>query len=180
MQFRLATPADKKQVVAVLEDGRASLAAQGSDQWQGGAPFESIVTADIEAHVLWVAEIDGTIVGTITIIETGEDDYRRIESGAWLTNSAHSPAQGTVTYAVFHRVAVHHNYLRQGVASFLLESGCKLAHEHGLTSVRVDTHEKNIPMQTGFVCNGFSRCCEITITNPFEPTKKRIGFERIL
>ncbi len=181
MQFRLADPTDLDAVVSVLLDGRSSLAEQGSDQWQGGAPFESIAAYDIDERTLWVAvDDDDKIIGTVTIIEYGEDDYRHVKSGSWLTESANALCEGTVTYAVFHRLAVHHEHVRQGVASFMLKSGCAIEKEHDMKSVRVDTHELNKPMQHGFISCGFTRCCEITITNPYEPTKKRIGFECIL
>ncbi len=42
MILRQATPQDLERVVSILEDGRAALAAQGLDQWQGGAPFAEI------------------------------------------------------------------------------------------------------------------------------------------
>ena len=181
MLFRLATSQDLNAAVAILHDGRASLAAQGSDQWQGGAPFEDMAAHDIDAGALWVAENnEGVLVGVITLLTCGEDDYRRVEHGAWLTDSANALSEGTVSYAVLHRLAVHHSYVRQGVATFLLQSSFEQARKLGMKSVRVDTHEKNLPMQHGFLQCGMTQCCDITITSPFEPTKERVGFEILL
>ena len=68
----------------------------------------------------------------------------------------------------------------RGVATFLLERSIELARARGFASVRVDTHEGNLPMQGAFLKCGFVRCCEIEITSPIEPNKKRIGFELVL
>ena len=181
MILRQATPQDLERVIAILNDGRTALAAQGLDQWQGGAPFAKIAEQDIADGTLWVAVNENDMpIGTVTYVYGGEADYSNITAGAWLTQSANCPAEGEATYPVLHRVAVKSDATRQGVATFLLTTCFARAQNEGFLSVRVDTHEGNTRMQHTFEKCGMTRCCEIEITNPFEPTKKRIGFEIVL
>ena len=201
MILKQATERDFDAVMHVIEDGRASLAALGIDQWQGGGPNEAMVHADIAAGCTYMAVADeddaraatpgasavspGDVLGTLAFVEGGEADYDNVTSGAWLTASPNTPQAAAaigepVRYATLHRVAVSAAAKRRGVATFLIERSADLARERGLKSLRADTHEGNIPMQRTFEKLGFSRCCDIRLTNPLEPTKKRIGYERVL
>ena len=122
----------------------------------------------------------GTILGAIALFEGGEADYDTVTEGAWLTSSPNTPRDGAATYLVMHRLAVSAKARRRGVANALLTAGVERARELGLTSVRVDTHEGNVPMQRGFEKAGFTRCCAIEISDPGELSRRRIGFELVL
>lgn len=201
MRIRQATKDNLEAVIGVIADGKAALAAQGLDQWQGGNPTPQTIEEDIAGGHTWVAVAEqsdtareapcsdmacasrlapGAILGAIAYFEAGEADYDNVTEGAWLTDSANRPEAGAVTYAVLHRLAVGARARRRGVASALLQAGVERARKRGLASVRVDTHEGNLPMQHGFEKCGFVRCCAIEITNPGEITKRRIGFELLL
>lgn len=208
MIFRQATMEDFDAVVSLTIQGRAALAAQGLDQWQGGNPTPEEIRADISAGYAMVAVVDeseedaalfgpshvcegdvcymvpalpaGTVVGTLAFVDTGEADYDRIMEGAWLEDLVNDPAQGEIQFVALHRIAVARAAARKGVASFMLRASEGLARQRGLRSVRADTHEGNIPMQHGFEKFGMTRCCVVDITNPLEPTKKRIGYEKVL
>lgn len=200
MIIRPATFDDLSAVLSIIDDGKAALAALGLDQWQGGNPSRERVEADIEAGYTRVAvdEETGAILGTTAFCDCGEPDYDNVVDGAWLTESPNGvgedagedagkgaaegagDCQNPVRYIALHRVAVAANARRRGVASFLVTSGIEEARSRGFASVRVDTHERNIPMQSTFTKCGMTRCCEIRLTNPLESNKKRIGFEIVL
>lgn len=181
MHFRPATPEDFDAVVAITTAGREFLASQGLDQWQGGNPSPERVREDIERgyDYLAVDEQTGEPLGVVAFCGEAEPDYANVTSGAWLTEAPNDPGQPS-PYAVLHRMAVATAGRRGGVASFLLQECLDLARERGFTSVRVDTHHGNLPMQGCFSKNGFTRCCDILITSPIEPTKERVGFEIVL
>lgn len=197
MIFRQATLDDFDTVMAIIEDGRAALAKLGIDQWQGGSPNARMVREDMAQGCTMVAVLEeqdcppdgafapGTIAGTLAFVDSGEPDYSRITSGAWLTGSPNSPEESQAariapTYATLHRLATSANATRRGVASFMVHASMDLARERGLKSVRADTHEGNEPMQHTFEKCGMTRCCEIELSSPTEPTKKRIGYEIVL
>lgn len=181
MQFRPATLDDFDAVVAITTAGREFLASQGLDQWQGGNPSPERVREDIERgyDYLAVDETTGEPLGVVAFCGEAEPDYANVTAGAWLTEAPNDPALPS-PYAVLHRMAVAATGRRGGVASFLLQRCLDLARERGFASVRVDTHHGNLPMQGCFAKNGFTRCCDILITSPIEPTKGRVGYEIVL
>lgn len=182
MQFRPATSADFDDILRITTAAREYLAAQGSDQWAGGNPTPERIREDIARGFdqLAVDEPTGAVLGVVAAVGEPEADYDNLTSGAWLTQASNDPAQGPSTYMVLHRMAVAPEARRRGVATFLLAECLKLARARGFVSVRVDTHHKNVPMQGGFEKAGFTRCCELLITSPLEPTKERIGYEIVL
>lgn len=192
MLFRQATPEEFDRVMEIIEDGRAALADLGIDQWQNGSPNADMVRNDMKAGCTMVVVLEagdadgvlraGDIVGTLAFVDSGEPDYGRMLSGAWVVPSPNSADEacetGTaVSYATLHRVAVAANAKRRGVARFMVRASMELAEDRGLKSVRADTHEGNIPMQRTFERCGMTRCCEIELSNERELTRKRIGYE---
>lgn len=187
MIFRQANAADLDAVMAVIEDGRASLANLGLDQWQGAEPSRDTIASDIARGLSYLVsdDADETVLATVCFWDCGEPDYDRLSSGAWLTESPNSQEAARalnvpITYAALHRLASSAASRRKGVASFMIRSCFDLTREKGLVSVRADTHAGNIPMQRTFEKLGMSRCCEVQITNPTEATKLRIGYEIVL
>lgn len=181
MLFRIADESDFDAIVAITAAGRAYLAEQGLDQWQGGNPTPERVREDIARGFdrLAVDEGGGEPLGVAALCGEAEPDYANVTAGAWLTPAPNDPALPS-PYAVVHRLAVAPAARRAGVASFLLRGCLDEARARGFASVRVDTHPGNLPMQACFAKCGFARCCDILITSPIEPTKERVGFEAVL
>ena len=199
MQFRSASAEEFEAVMAIIEDGRASLAGLGIDQWQNGSPNAQMVQADLAAGSTMVAVENGKPIGTLSFVTTGEPDYARPTFGSWLSDRPSEgeaeadenrpsggsaeievPVDASCDYVTIHRVAVAARAAKRGVASFMMQSAIELAQSLGFRSVRVDTHEGNIPMQRMLQKNGFRYCCDIELSTPDEPTKKRLGYEILL
>ena len=58
----------------------------------------------------------------------------------------------------------------------MIEHACKLAKAEGASSVRIDTHEDNIPMQNMIEKNGFKKCGIIYLLDG----NKRLAYEKIV
>lgn len=160
----------------ILADGRASLAALGIDQWQGGYPHRAVVEADVERGDSYVVEDGGAVVATAMIGFAGERDYDRIEEGAWLTPcTSEDPS-----YGVVHRVAVASDAKGRGAATFLLARAEDLARANGSASVRIDTHPGNAPMRRLLAKAGYAQCGVICIAHAEEATPERIAYERLV
>ena len=143
MQFRRTCACDIDRIMSILADGRASLAALGIDQWQGGYPHRAVIEDDTARGDSYVVEADDRIVATAMIGFSGERDYDRIEEGSWLTScTSERPC-----YGVVHRVAVASDGKNRGAATFLLARAEELARANGSASVRIDTHPGNAPMR---------------------------------
>ena len=101
----------------------------------------------------------GRIVGTFVFFVGHEPVYDVITNGAW---HAEKP------YGVIHRVASDGVTRGVGRASF---DYCASQADY----LRIDTHEKNRPMQQALERYGFQRCGGVT----YEPGKERIGFDYV-
>lgn len=169
--YRRAKLADLPQVMAVLADGREFLKSQGLNQWQKGYPSEDIIIGDMEKGFCWVFEEDGVIAGTLAIVTEADPCYADID-GQWKIDGDN--------YIASHRVAVGAEYRSSGLARQMLELAADLAVGWGRASVRIDTHESNIPMQKLLGKCGFHRCGEVHIVGGIEDGQMRVAFEKVI
>ncbi|MBC5582779.1 GNAT family N-acetyltransferase [Eggerthella guodeyinii] len=176
MQFRRTCACDIDRIMTILADGRASLAALGIDQWQGGYPHRAVIEADVARGESYVVEDGGRIIATAMVGFAGERDYDRIDEGAWLT----SCSSDRPTYGVVHRVAVASDGKNRGAATFLLARAEDLARANGSASVRIDTHPGNAPMRGLLEKAGYAQCGVIYIAHAEEGTPERIAYERLV
>ena len=162
--------------MSILADGRASLAALGIDQWQGGYPHRAVIEDDTARGDSYVVEADDRIVATAMIGFSGERDYDRIEEGSWLTScTSERPC-----YGVVHRVAVASDGTTRGAATFLLARAEELARANGSASVRIDTHPGIAPMRKLLAKAGYEQCGIIYIAHAEGGTPERIASERLV
>lgn len=81
--------------------------------------------------------------------------YLNIE-GKWLNQD---------NYMVIHRIAVKEEYLGQGIAKKLINHAINYAQNNNSTSIKIDTHPKNIPMNNLINSLNFTFCGIIKLTD---------------
>ena len=147
------------QIMSIYDRARRFMAQSGNpDQWGTTHPTETMVRQDIaqgKCHVVMDAE---KILAVFYFAVESDPTYSYIE-GAWLNDAP---------YGVIHRIAVGEN--GKGVAAACFDFA--LGHCENL---RIDTHEKNIPMQRCLAKNGFHRCGIIYLENG-DP---RIAYQKV-
>ena len=111
--------------------------------------------------------MDGEIAATGVVSFRKEEAYTRIYEGRWRSVGG---------YAVIHRVAVAQKYQGRQLSSAFMELAKRLCRERGLRSVRADTHEQNLPMQTVLRNNGFQYCGIVYLASG----AKRLAFEKVI
>lgn len=166
VHFTLATLTDLPEILLVIDDGRAALKLQNSGQWQDGTPSEQTIRNDIEAHHFYVAKLDNQVIGVLALLDH-DVAYDHLLTGTW---------DDKVPYKVIHRFAVLRPYTNQGVASMMLKAAEQLAKMDGVDLIRIDTHEKNLPMTKLLLKNRY----QIKGTTLIEGTKLRTVFEKYL
>lgn len=119
----------------------------GNLQWDDHYPNDFAFISDIEKGLLWVAEIDGKIVGIAAITTDQAPEYADV---GW---------DITETAIVVHRLAVDLAYRGRGIAAALMQQAESLASQRGIQAVRVDTNTENQATQKllpklGYVCAG--------------------------
>lgn len=155
-----ATLSQLSQIMAIYERARAFMAQTGNpDQWGMAYPPEEMIRQDIHDGKSYVNLKDGNIAAVFYFAVEADPTYGYIE-GAWLNDQP---------YGVIHRIAVGEN--GKGVAA---ECFAFAASRCG--NLRIDTHEKNIPMQRCLAKNGFLRCGMIYL----EDGDPRIAYQKVI
>ena len=168
---RKTKPEDIPAIMNIIRDAQASMKLLGISQWQNGYPNENSFAKDIAKGISCVYEEEGEIVATAAIFTAPEPDYANIYEGEWKTKG---------NYGVVHRIAVKKEVKRGGYAAKMIEHAAELTHTAGYGSIRIDTHEGNIPMRTFLKKQGFEECGIIYLSNEGCVENKRIAYEKIL
>lgn len=152
MKIRKTTEKDLTAVLALYAQARIFMAKNGNpDQWGDGYPEPELVEWDIARENSYVcveiteAKGQEEILAVFFYSTEADADYAVIEGGDWLSDAP---------YGVVHRIAASSR--RRGVASFCLDwayAACG--------NLRIDTHEKNIPMRKLLQKQGFAYCGKI-------------------
>lgn len=170
MEFITAAAEHIDAICRITDQAKAQLKGLGVDQWQRGYPNREVWLEDITKGAAWVAVEDGTVLGAFAFQTEPEPAYAVIE-GAWLAE---------LPYASLHRVCVADEYKGRGLAGRLFAHGIEMARELGLESVRIDTHQGNLPMQRAIARAGFTYCGVIRLVGGMEDGSERIAFELLL
>lgn len=147
MQIRKATKNDIPSIVSIMNEAKAYFKENQIPQWQNanGYPNEIDVQKDIDANGAWVVTHQDRVVAYSFIREYMEPNYLHIE-GKWLNNDP---------YAVVHRTCVENSMKGKHISGMFIEKAKDICKENGISSIRVDTHEKNISMQKMLEKHGF-------------------------
>lgn len=162
---------DIPEIMNIIRDAQASMKLLGISQWQNGYPNENSFAKDIAEGISYVYEEEGKIVATAAIFCAPEPDYAKIYDGTWKTNEG---------YGVIHRVAVKKEAKRAGYAAKMIEYAAQMTREAGYGSLRMDTHEGNIPMRSFLKKQGFEECGIIYLSNEGCVENKRVAYEKVL
>ncbi|GAB4013665.1 acetyltransferase [Spirosoma migulaei] len=166
MTIRPATPSDIPALIKLLQHVIPLMHEAGNFQWDNQYPNETVFGQDIAKQQLWVADIDGQLAGVAALTEDQEPEYAQV--GFDLNQRA----------IVTHRLAVDPNFRGQGVAVALLEQAEKLALEHGISFLRIDTNSENQSTQKLFPKLGYQYAGEITLG--FRPGLRFLAYEKKL
>ncbi len=161
--IRLATINDVDNIMIVINSARLFLRESGSKQWnlEDGYPTNKDITKDIINKELYVYD-DGIIKGCICMCKDLDPNYEC--ETIWDNDNS---------YVSLHRLAVDTKFSSCGVASQLIKYCIDNCNTY---NVRIDTHEKNIPMinlinKLNFTYVGvitMQQCSEDKLRNAYE------------
>lgn len=166
MEFRRAVYADLNKILEIIRQAQGYFKSKGINQWQNNYPNEEVIKNDIENKRGYVLVDGDIIVGTVSVSFDGEKTYDYIE-GEWLSS---------IDYAVVHRIAVRSEYKGRGLASIILKNVEHICLQRGIHSIKIDTHEENIPMQRLLQKNGFTYCGVIYL----QDGSRRLAYEKLI
>ena len=146
----LATEKNIDIVMEIISDAKEYLKSQNLTQWNldDGYPRKDDLLKDIQNKSCYLYTNDNSIIGCMSIIFTPDENYNEI-SGNWLTNN---------NYASIHRIAIKNNYHHKGIGVKMLLAAEKIVKNNNIYSIRIDTHENNIPMTKTILAAGYKYC----------------------
>ncbi len=160
MIFTPADVCDLARIEEIYAEARAYMKETGNaDQWGKHYPETAQILSDIAENALCTLRIDNEIAA-VFYFRIGNDACYADIDGAWLNEEP---------YAVIHRVAVSDRFRGQGLSRAIFDD-CYAR----FPNLKIDTHEKNIPMQRTLEKNGFRRCGIVRIENG----ETRIAYQR--
>lgn len=140
--------------------------ASGNLQWDDKYPNPEIFVADISLNQLWVAGIDGLVVGVSAITTEQYPEYEQVGF------DINDPA------IVTHRLVVSPQHRGQGIAEALLMEAEYEAGRRGVPLLRIDTNFENKAAQKLFIKLGYILAGEITLA--FRPGMRFVCLEKQL
>lgn len=164
MNIRLATLHDIESIMQLVATVVPMMQETGNLQWDNNYPNTEVFTQDVNNGQLWVADFDGQIAGVIAIVNDQEPEYSQVP-GWDITEPA----------VVAHRLAVSPDFQGKGIAAALLRQCEEVAHQQGVSLIRLDTNTVNRPMQNLFLKLGYNLGGEITLHK--KPQLRFMAFE---
>ena len=166
IEFRLALPTDIDAIMDMVSLAKVAMSYQNSGQWQDQYPMRSQFVSDIEKHAYHVIMLEGVIVGGVAVFDY-EPDYETLLEGRWRQDGP---------YLVVHRLVVNPSVQGQGLGRRLLLYVEELAKQKNIMIIRLDTHDKNIPMIHIMARLGYEKIGYVLLNN----FKRRAAFDKLL
>jgi GNAT superfamily N-acetyltransferase len=136
MKIVKAVPDDLAQILELVGNCIQDMNSSGNTQWNDEYPPMDIFGTDIEKGTLFKFEDDNVIVGIVVLSPEQDKEYEPVDWG----DRKGKPI-------VVHRLAVHPDWQRKGIASKFMAFAEKFAKKNGYTSIRIDTFSQNPSMQ---------------------------------
>lgn len=144
--IRQANLSDIDAIWRLREETKQLLKDRGIDQWQHSNPARETFINDIQRGEFFVYDIAGEILGMIAIKSGIEKTYNIIYDGTWGKDGP---------YLTIHRLAVKRHLLGKQVSILLMKHAERLATEHRLNYIRIDTHRDNLYAKRLFLSLGY-------------------------
>ena len=143
--IRTALPADWEDIMEIYAIARGFMKTAGNPtQWGDTFPPKELIREDLALKRNYVVELEGRVQAVFAMIPGVDPTYVKIE-GAWLNDEP---------YAAVHRVASRGEV--KGLTGMILDWALEQ-----YDSIRIDTHDDNIPMQRALKSAGFTPCGRI-------------------
>lgn len=164
IEIVLANKSNLEEIMVIVKQAQDFIKSQGFEQWTNGYPSREQFEKDIDKSSCYIMKNDGIIVGFMTLLFEEEKAYDVLE-GEWITN---------LPYGVIHRSAIAESFRGHHALRFFFEFAQSQAIERNIESLRIDTHEKNIPMRKSIESFGFVYCGTVS----YGPNQQRVAYEK--
>ena len=169
MKIKLSKNVDIPKIMEIINDAKEYLASLHIDQWQNGYPNQAQIENDIKNNESYIVINDkDQIIATSMFTINPEPTYKIIE-GNWIIDE-------NKTYGVIHRMAIKKEFRKLGLAKFMFDEFHQQLKTKNIKSLKIDTHEENLGMQS-LIKKLDYKYCGIIYTGY---GAKRLAFEKII
>jgi ribosomal protein S18 acetylase RimI-like enzyme len=166
MMIRLAATADLPKIMQLVTKVIPHMRNSGNLQWGHDYPNPEVFEKDIAIDQLWVADLEGAVVGVSAI--TTDQDPEYADAGWDINEDA----------IVTHRLAVDPDCQGMGIAKALMTQAEQVATSRNVAILRVDTNSENIAMRSLLLKLGYEFSGEINLAK--RPGLKFFGFQKLI
>lgn len=146
MEIGKAISSDVSGVLNLVHACISDMNLRGTDQWNEMYPRDAIFVSDVEKGTLYTMKDGGQVVGIMVLSEEQDSEYEAIQ---W------TDTKGKVI--LVHRLAVHPEWQRRGVATQLMDFAEGHGRKNGYTSMRLDTYSENHSSLRFFEKRGYEK-----------------------
>ena len=169
MKIRRSTSDDIPNIISIIDDAKEYLASQKIDQWQNGYPNSEQIEEDIKNGESYVVLNDENRAMATSMFTTNSEPTYKVIDGNWIINE-------NKKYGVIHRMAIKKEFRKLGLATILFDEFHQQLKSQNIQSLKIDTHEENIGMQSLIKKLGY-QYCGIIYT---DYGAKRLAFEKVI
>ncbi|QNM86493.1 GNAT family N-acetyltransferase [Polaribacter pectinis] len=169
MKIQLSTLDNVPAIMEIINDAKAYLLSQNIDQWQNGYPNAEQVENDIKNGESFVVVNDENQIMATSMFTTNKEPTYKVIDGNWIINEDEK-------YGVIHRMAIKKEFRKFGLATFMFHEFHMQLLENKVKSLKIDTHEENIGMQSLIKKLGYKYCGVIYTSY----NAKRLAFEKVI
>jgi len=158
--IRKAKLEDIKEVSLMAREVVKNLHDLGIDQWDENYPLYEHFLVDFQKDALYVIEVDGEILASMTLLKENEKFYHEI---SWYNQNS----------TVIHRIMVKPSAQKRHLGTSLMEYAIEYSKINQYPSLKIDTHPDNFRMKAMLSNLGF-------VEVGYIPSMNRIGFEYLI
>ena len=167
MRIERAEPRAVPEIMRLIEMCVAQMRSQGNFQWDEVYPSQPIFEEDARAGTLFVVREDGQGVACVCLNDTPSPEYQSV---SW------SDPGGAVL--IIHRLAVHPQWQRRGIARQILVDAEQYARERGFACLRLDVYTGNPRAMALYPRQGYRRAGQVWFPRrplPFDCFEKHLS-----
>lgn len=169
MQLKPSTLQDIPSIMTIINDAKELLASLHIDQWQNGYPNAAQIENDILKGESYVVINDNNKVMATSMFTVNPEPTYKVIDGNWIIDE-------TEIYGVIHRMAIKKEFRKLGLATFMFDDFHQQLKDKKVKSLKIDTHEDNLGMQSLIKKLGY-QYCGIIYT---KYNAKRLAFEKVI
>jgi ribosomal protein S18 acetylase RimI-like enzyme len=130
--FRTAGLADYEEVLEVFRSAVGHMRSQDIEQWDEIYPDPKTLLEDIQSGQMYLLAENGRILSAVVLNEDQAEEYL---TGDWLYRDR--------KVAAIHRLCVHPEYQKRGIARETIFTAEQILTEMGYTIIRLDAFVQN-------------------------------------